>query len=86
MKRFEGRVSIVTGGSQGIGETIARDLAAEGARVVLVDIQKDKLEAVAGSIVESGGLAEGREVDVSDTAAVERTVAAVAAAHGRIDH
>jgi 3-oxoacyl-[acyl-carrier protein] reductase len=86
MKRFEGRVSIVTGGSQGIGETIARDLAAEGARVVLVDIQKDKVEAVAGSIVESGGLAEGREVDVSDTAAVERTVAAVAAAHGRIDH
>jgi len=86
MKRFEGRVAIVTGGSQGIGETIARDLAAEGARVVLVDIQKDKLEAVAGSIVEAGGLAEGREVDVSDTAAVERTVAAVAAAHGRIDH
>ena len=86
MKRFEGRVAIVTGGSQGIGETIARDLAAEGARVVLVDIQKDKLEAVAGSIVESGGLAEGREVDVSDTAAVERAVAAVTAAHGRIDH
>jgi len=86
MKRFEGRVAIVTGGSQGIGETIARDLAAEGARVVLVDIQKDKLEAVAGSIVESGGLAEGREVDVSDTAAVERAVAAVSAAHGRIDH
>ncbi len=86
MKRFEGRVAIVTGGSQGIGETIARDLAAEGARVVLVDIQKDKLEAVAGSIVEAGGLAEGREVDVSDTAAVERAVAAVSAAHGRIDH
>jgi len=86
MKRFEGRVAIVTGGSQGIGETIARDLAAEGARVVLVDIQKDKLEAVAGSIVESGGLAEGREVDVSDTAAVERAVAAVSGAHGRIDH
>ncbi len=86
MKRFEGRVTIVTGASQGIGETIARDMAAEGARVVLVDIQKDKLEAVAGSIVESGGLAEGREVDVSDTAAVERVVTAVAAAHGRIDH
>lgn len=86
MRRFEGRVAIVTGGSQGIGETIARDLAAEGARVVLVDIQKDKLEAVAGSIVESGGLAEGREVDVGDTAAVERAVAAVSAAHGRIDH
>jgi len=86
MKRFEGRVAIITGASQGIGETIARDLAAEGARVVLVDIQKDKLEAVAGSIAETGGLAEGREVDVADTAAVERVVTAVTAAHGRIDH
>jgi 3-oxoacyl-[acyl-carrier protein] reductase len=86
MKLFEGRVSIVTGASQGIGETIARDLAGEGAEVVLVDIQKDKLEAVARSIVESGGRAEAHEVDVGDTAAVERTVAAVASAHGRIDH
>jgi len=86
MKRFEGRVSIVTGASQGIGETIARDLAAEGAAVVLVDVQKDKLEAVAGSIVGAGGRAETSVVDVGDTAAVERAVAAVAAAHGRIDH
>jgi len=86
MKRFEGRVAIVTGASQGIGEAIARDLADEGARVVLVDIQKDKLEAVAGSIAASGGLAEGRDVDVADTAAVERVVTAVTAAHGRVDH
>jgi len=86
MKRFDGRVSIVTGASQGIGETIARELAAEGATVVLVDIQKDKLEAVAASIGQAGGRAEGREADVGDAASVDRTVAAVVAAHGRIDH
>jgi len=86
MKRFEGRVSIVTGASQGIGETIARDLAAEGALAVLVDVQKDKLEAVAASIVAAGGRADTRVVDVGDTAAVESAVASVAAAHGRIDH
>jgi 3-oxoacyl-[acyl-carrier protein] reductase len=86
MKRFEGRVSIVTGASQGIGETIARGLAAEGAAVVLVDIQRDKLEAVVRSISEAGGRAEAREADVADAAAVERTVGAVATAHGRIDH
>ena len=86
MKRFEGRVSIVTGASQGIGETIARDLAAEGATVILVDVQRDKLDAVARSIAEAGGRAEPRDADVGDAGAVERTVAAVSAAHGRIDH
>jgi 3-oxoacyl-[acyl-carrier protein] reductase len=86
MRPFEGRVSIVTGASQGIGEAIARDLAAEGAAVVLVDVQMDKLEAVARSIAETGGKAEARQIDVGDAAAVERAVAAVVAAHGRIDH
>jgi len=86
MTRFEGRVSIVTGASQGIGEAIARDLAAEGATVVLVDVQAAKLEAVAASIAAAGGRAEARAVDVGDSAAVEAAVAAVAAAHGRIDH
>jgi 3-oxoacyl-[acyl-carrier protein] reductase len=86
MRRFEGRLSIVTGASQGIGEAIARDLAGEGATVVLVDVQLDKLEAVGRSIAADGGKAEVRQVDVADTAAVERAVGAVAAAHGRIDH
>ena len=86
MRRFEGRVSIVTGASQGIGEAIARDLAAEGAAVVLVDVQLDKLEAVVRSIADAGGKAEAHQADVADAAAVERVVAVVAAAHGRIDH
>ncbi|OGD20812.1 MAG: 3-oxoacyl-[acyl-carrier-protein] reductase [Candidatus Aminicenantes bacterium RBG_13_64_14] len=86
MRRFEGRVSIVTGASQGIGEAIARDLAAEGAAVVLVDVQPDKLEAVVRSIADVGGKAEAHQADVADAAAVERIVSAVATAHGRIDH
>ena len=86
MRRFEGRVSIVTGASQGIGEAIACDLAAEGAAVVLVDVQRDKLEAVVRSIVDAGGKAEAHQADVADAAAVKRVVDAVAAAHGRIDH
>jgi len=86
MKRFEGRVSIVTGASQGIGEAIALDLAAEGATVVLVDVQKDKLEAVARSIVGAGGRADVHQADVSDAVRVQEVADAVAASHGRIDH
>jgi 3-oxoacyl-[acyl-carrier protein] reductase len=83
---FEGRVSIVTGASQGIGETIASDLAREGARVVLVDIQKDKLEAVAGRIRESGGTAACHEADVARLEDAIRVVEGVLRDFGRIDH
>jgi len=86
MKRFEGRVSIVTGASQGIGEAIARDLAGEGAAVILVDVQKDKLDAVARDIVEAGGNADVYQADVADSSAVQTIVDAAATAHGRIDH
>jgi 3-oxoacyl-[acyl-carrier protein] reductase len=86
MKRFQDRVSIVTGASQGIGEAIALDLAAEGATVVLVDVQKDKLETVARAIVEGGGRADVHQADVSDAARAQQVAGAVAAAHGRIDH
>jgi 3-oxoacyl-[acyl-carrier protein] reductase len=83
---FEGRVSIVTGASQGIGETIAGELAREGARVVLVDIQKDKLETVAGRIRESGGKAACHEADVARLEDATRVVEAVLRDFGRIDH
>jgi 3-oxoacyl-[acyl-carrier protein] reductase len=83
---FQGRVSIVTGASQGIGETIASDLAREGARVVLVDIQKDKLEAVAGRIRESGGTAACHEADVARLEDAIRVVEGVLRDFGKIDH
>ena len=86
MMLFEGRVSIVTGASQGIGETIASELAREGARVVLVDIQRDKLEAVAGRIRESGGTAVCHEANVSRLEDATRVVESVLQDLGRVDH
>lgn len=62
---FSGKVALVTGASQGIGERIALELAGEGLFLVLVDIQKDKLEAVAQRAREAGGQAAVHAADVS---------------------
>ena len=77
---IEGKVAIVTGAGGGIGEGYAKGLAAQGARVVIAEIDKEKGERVAGEILESGAQAQFVEVDVSSPtstkAAAERTVAA----------
>jgi NAD(P)-dependent dehydrogenase (short-subunit alcohol dehydrogenase family) len=54
---FEGRVALVTGGGSGIGEAIAKDLAALGANVVIADISKDSAQRVADEIAAAGGKA-----------------------------
>ena len=71
--RFTGRTAIVTGAGSGIGEAIARQLAAEGARVLVSDISQDAAERVAGEI---GEAARADVTDVSDGADVERMIAA----------
>jgi NAD(P)-dependent dehydrogenase (short-subunit alcohol dehydrogenase family) len=80
MSRFEGKVAVVTGAAQGIGEAYARALAAEGARVVVADLD-EKGAAVADGI-------EGLYVrtDVSDRSSVEAMTAAAVTAYGGIDH
>jgi 3-oxoacyl-[acyl-carrier protein] reductase len=83
---FEGKVSIVTGASQGIGLAIAEDLAREGALVVLVDVQKDKLEEAALRLRKAGARAEAREANVTSFEQAGRVVEAVVRDHGRIDH
>ena len=82
---FQDRVSLVTGASQGIGEAIARELAREGATVVLVDVQKAKLETVAQAIAAEGGRADVYEADVTKSAQAAAVVEAVVKSRGRID-
>ncbi len=86
MAGLEGRVSIVTGASRGIGRAIARALAGEGAHVVLAARDAARLGEVVAEIRASGGKGEAFAVDVSDRASVEAAFASVVSTHGRVDH
>jgi citronellol/citronellal dehydrogenase len=82
---FAGQVAIVTGAGSGIGRCTAHELASLGATVALVGRARDKLEAVRDEIESVGGTASIHECDIRDEEVVRATVAAVLAAHGRID-
>jgi NAD(P)-dependent dehydrogenase (short-subunit alcohol dehydrogenase family) len=85
-RRFEDKVAIVTGAAGGIGEEYARALAAEGASVVVADIDEDRARAVADDLVAGGATAIGVRVDVSDPASTAEMAAATVDAFGGIDH
>ncbi len=82
---FEGRSSIVTGASQGIGKAIALELAREGAEVILVDIQKRKLDEVAGEIKANKGKAAVFGADVSRRDEAMKVVEEVVKGSKKID-
>ena len=82
---FAARVVVVTGGGSGIGRCTAHELAALGARVVLIGRNADKLQAVVGEITHDGGQADLKVCDIRKEEAVRSCVAAIVAAHGRID-
>jgi NAD(P)-dependent dehydrogenase (short-subunit alcohol dehydrogenase family) len=82
---LKGKVAIVTGASKGIGEAIARGLAAFGARVVLSSRKLESVETVAKSIREQGGEAVAVAAHVGDTAALRTLVERTVEAFGGID-
>jgi NAD(P)-dependent dehydrogenase (short-subunit alcohol dehydrogenase family) len=83
--RLKDRVAIVTGGSQGIGEAIARRYAAEGAKVAIVNRNAEKAADVVAGIRKGGGEATAFAADVSRVADINRAVAAVLETYGTID-
>src|SRR5262245_30877220 len=80
MRRFEDRVAVVKGGGSGIGEATCRRLAAEGARVVVVDIDETGAQRVAGEI---GGSAF--RADVANPVQSEAMIEHAVETYGRLD-
>lgn len=80
MRRFAGKVVVITGGAKGIGKACADRFAAEGARVAVLDIDLPAAQATAGAL---GGLAV--ECNVADPASVGTAIPSVLDAYARID-
>ncbi|VDC28663.1 SDR family NAD(P)-dependent oxidoreductase [Pseudogemmobacter humi] len=83
--RLKDKVYLITGAAAGIGEACAGEFAAEGAKVIVSDIDRAKGEAVAGGIRASGGQAVFLECDVAEPEAVRNLVAESVAVFGRLD-
>jgi 3-oxoacyl-[acyl-carrier protein] reductase len=83
---MQGKVVVITGAAQGIGETYARRFAADGSLVAVADIDASKAGLVAAAIRDGGGTAEAFHVDVADEASTLAMASQVAAHFGRIDH
>jgi NAD(P)-dependent dehydrogenase (short-subunit alcohol dehydrogenase family) len=85
MAKLAGKVAVVTGGASGIGAACASRLAAEGATVVVTDLQDDKGQQIAAEITGAGGRARYFHHDVTSEEAWVEVMAEVRKAFGRLD-
>lgn len=82
---MQGQTALVTGAARGLGFAAARRLGADGARVALLDRDRDVLATAAERLAEEGLEVSSHAADVTDEAAVRAAVGAILAAGGRID-
>jgi 2-deoxy-D-gluconate 3-dehydrogenase len=85
MASLQGKVAIVTGGGQGLGEAVALALAEAGADVAVAGRTPSTLERVAAKIEKLGRRAHVARTDITDAAEADRMVASVVEAFGKLD-
>jgi len=79
------KVILITGASSGIGEGIARELGSAGAQVLLGARRGDRINAIAADICNAGGIADARELDVTDRQSMADFVQSALDKWGRVD-
>jgi len=84
-RRLIGKVAVITGAGQGIGESIAKAYAREGAKVIITGRTMSKLEAVAGQIKAAGGEVICLDALAGNRAHAEKTVGTAISKWGRVD-
>ncbi|HUT64625.1 MAG TPA: SDR family NAD(P)-dependent oxidoreductase [Spirochaetota bacterium] len=85
VKRFEGKVAIITGSAQGMGKQVALDMTAEGAKVSISDILPDLLEETKKEIEDTGGECLSLICDITDRNQVDEMVDKTVKTFGTVD-
>jgi NAD(P)-dependent dehydrogenase (short-subunit alcohol dehydrogenase family) len=83
--QLQDRVAVVVGGAGAIGTSVCRTFAREGARVVVIDVDGAKAQALADTILAEGGYAEAIERDALLETGVDELLASIVSRHGRLD-
>lgn len=82
---LDGRVAVVTGGGQGIGAACCRALGEAGAIVIVADVLPERVDASVKALRNGGLNAHGMTLDVTKSVEVDKAVAKIVDAHGRVD-
>ncbi|MCF8364516.1 MAG: beta-ketoacyl-ACP reductase [Bacteroidales bacterium] len=85
MFKFNNKITIITGGADGIGKATAIKFAAAGAVTIIWDVQEEKGKAVCAEILKNGGKAEFFKVDTSKMTEIEAAVASILKKYETID-
>src|SRR3954451_1795564 len=83
--RLENKVALITGGASGMGASMARIFAREGAKVVIADMLEAEGKAIADEITRANGSAIFQKLDVSSEAQWRAAIDATLAAYGKLD-